>query len=97
MNPRKLRAITREFNRYRYPECRARTIANKNGVLIVEFSGTSTHSCCFDEHFEDYRILLGENVNIEEVDDKGDRFIVFYREVKNGRSEKVHERKRRIE
>lgn len=80
MKPNKLRSITRKFNRYRFPECRARTIFNKDGRIIVEFSGTSISSCCFDEHFEDYRLLLGEDVKIEKIDYLRDRFVVYYKE-----------------
>ena len=60
MDDKKLRNITREFNRWRYPECRARTIKNDDEKLIIQFDGTFSFSCCFDEHFEDFRIMLEE-------------------------------------
>jgi len=60
MDDKKLRNITREFNRWRYPECRARTIKNDDEKLIIQFDGTFSFSCCFDEHFEGFRIMFEE-------------------------------------
>ena len=82
MEEKKLRRITREFNRWRYPECRARTIKNEEDEIIIKFDGTFNYSCCFDEHFEDYRIMLeeeGEKYTIEEVKQIGNKFIVRYK------------------
>ena len=82
MHPSKLRVISREFNKYRFPECKARVIKNEKEKLTVEFSGTSCFSCCFDEHFEDYRLLLeerGEKYEIEKIENKKEKFIVVYR------------------
>ena len=82
MEAAKLRGITRRFNRYRFPECRARVIKNGGNSLVVEFDGTANFFCCFDEHFEDYRIMLkdhGEEFKIEEVKEKGGKFMVRYK------------------
>ena len=71
LNSASLKAISRRFNRYRSPECRTKAIENKKGCLIVEFSGTNISSCCFDEHFEDYRQILeehGEKIQIEKIE-----------------------------
>lgn len=61
MDAKILRSVTREFNKYRYPECMAKVIKNEGNLIKVEFRGTTvSFSCCFDEHFEDYRELLEE-------------------------------------
>jgi len=54
-----LRKVTREFNKYRYPEARAKILVNKEGYLVVEFTGTkASFACCFDENFIDYKYYL---------------------------------------
>ncbi len=78
-----LRKISKEFNHFRSPECRARIIENGEKTIKIEFSGTSaSFSCCFDEHFEDYRIMMeeaGTKTKIERVERKGiEKFIVSY-------------------
>ena len=81
--PQILRKISREFNKYRFPECRVRIIKNENGKLVAEFTGTAAKfSCCFDEYFEDYRLMLedyGEKYEIENLKEKRGRFIVVYK------------------
>jgi len=86
MDDKKLRNITREFNKWRYPECRARTIKNEEDKLIMQFDGTFSYSCCFDEHFEDFRIMLeekGEEFKITEVKHIGRKFVVRYEKEAN--------------
>jgi len=59
MNQRVLRSVTREFNKYRSPECKAKVLFNGNEILGVVFSGTKLYlSCYFDENFIDYRYYL---------------------------------------
>ncbi len=85
MKASKLRSITREFNRYRFPECRAKAKRLGEDEIVVEFDGTANFFCCFDEHFEDYRILLeehGEKFRIEGMEEKGGKFIVHYKKVR---------------
>lgn len=84
MSPNKLRCIIDEFNRYRSPECRARTLYKSDDKIIIEFSGTSIRSCCFDEHFEDFRLLIGDDMRLESVRDEGYRFVVCYRRESHG-------------
>ncbi|MCD6382803.1 MAG: hypothetical protein J7L74_04185 [Candidatus Hydrothermae bacterium] len=51
-----LKSVTRAFNLYRVPECRARARILPDGKLSVNFSGTGTHLYrCSDKHFEGYR------------------------------------------
>ena len=81
MDKKKLIGIVKEFNRWRYPECRAKTIKNDDEKLIMQFDGTFSYSCCFDEHFEDFRIILeekGEKFKITEVKHIGEKFVVRY-------------------
>ncbi len=72
MNPKTLKSITRKFNLYRAPECRARTVKNSQNELIVKFEGTGADFyCCYDENFIDYLYYLkdntGENFRISDV------------------------------
>ncbi|MEM2509075.1 MAG: hypothetical protein QW673_02635 [Candidatus Thermoplasmatota archaeon] len=86
MKSSKLRKITREFNRYRAPECIAKTLKNEEDKLLILFSGTFSFSCCFDEHFEDYRRMLkdaNENYKIEKVIKERNSFIVLYQKLSN--------------
>ncbi len=79
-----LNVVSRKFNRYRSPECKAKVLRNKDRYLVVEFSGTNISSCCFDEHFEDYRQILEEykgKFQIEKIEEKIDRFIVYYKKI----------------
>jgi len=83
MKSRLLKKVSRDFNHFRSPECRANVIENNGEILKVKFTGTaSTFSCCFDEHFEDYRLILEENgikTEIEKVERKSmEKFIVLY-------------------
>jgi len=88
MDRKLLRKVTREFNKYRAPECRARTLRNKDDSLTVEFNGTQAASaCCFDENFVDYNYYLedlsGEEFIISGVEEPEEgRFIVVYRKSK---------------
>jgi hypothetical protein len=83
-----LRQISRNFNRYRYPECRVRVVENMGENLKVEFSGTiASFSCCFDENFVDYIYLLedlsGQKFKIKEIKREfPDRFVVTYMKLK---------------
>ncbi|MCD6473980.1 MAG: hypothetical protein J7K47_03630 [Thermoplasmata archaeon] len=94
MDDKKLRNITKEFKKWRYPECRARTIKNEEEKLIVQFDGTFSYSCCFDEHFEDFRIMLeekGEEFKITEVKHIGRKFVVRYERKETNENERRRE------
>lgn len=80
MDSRTLQNISRMFNRYRVPECRVRARLSNNTV-VAEFTGTAaSFSCCFDEHFEDYRQMLGESATLVRMERKGkERFLLIYR------------------
>ena len=63
MNRYILSNVIKKINKFRKPECIAKTVKNGNDFLEVEFSRTSTpFSCCLDEYFNDLSILL-ENVS----------------------------------
>ncbi|MCM8798678.1 MAG: hypothetical protein NC821_04360 [Candidatus Omnitrophica bacterium] len=87
-----LRKVTRKFNQYRYPECKAKVVSHKERRLKVEFSGTkASFACCFDENFVDYKYYLKDLANldfeIERIERKTpETFIVNYylQEVKHG-------------
>lgn len=87
----KLKNITRKFNRFRAPECRVKTVKNTKEEIEIEFTGTAADfSCCFDEHFIDYKYLLMDifklEFKIEEIERiNDDKFIVIYKKGgKNG-------------
>ncbi len=88
MNSRILRKIIKKFNELRNPECKAKTLKNKDDEIVIEFTGSvASYSCCFDEHFEDLRYLIEDKSSlkffIEEVNRKDeDKFIVKYK-IKN--------------
>ncbi|RKZ00456.1 MAG: hypothetical protein DRQ10_04145 [Candidatus Hydrothermota bacterium] len=81
---KKLRKVVREFNKYRNPECKARTVRNKDDELVVEFSGSvASYACCFDENFIDFKFYIediaDENMEIKEIKRvKSDKFVVKY-------------------
>ncbi len=80
-----LRKITRRFNKFRNPECKATTIRNSEVELEVEFTGTTSgFACCFDEHFIDYKYMLKDNFKMDFIIDgikriSDDKFIVRYK------------------
>lgn len=84
METKKLRKVVREFNKYRNPECKARTVRNKDDELVVEFSGSvASYACCFDENFIDFKFYIediaDENMEIKEIKRvKSDKFVVKY-------------------
>lgn len=89
MDPNLLRKVTRRFNRYRAPECRARVLRNEKDSLKVEFRGTkATSGCYFDENFVDYNYYLkdlaDEGFLLAEIrrPEEG-RFIVVYKKAKS--------------
>ncbi|MCX7785281.1 MAG: hypothetical protein N2201_03495 [candidate division WOR-3 bacterium] len=88
MNSNLLRKVTAEFNRYRYPECKAQTLFNKGNILKIRFSGTKSNSaCCFDENFQDFIYYLKDIANyqvkiIGVVRTKNNNFIVTYQQEK---------------
>ena len=78
-----LRKISREFNHFRFPECRAKVIEKGEKSIRVEFTGTAaSFSCCFDEHFEDFRLVMeerGMKTDIGEIKRESPaKFIVLY-------------------
>ncbi len=85
MEPKKLRKVTREFNRYRAPECRVKTVKNTEKELVVRFEGTgASFYCCYDENFIDYLYYLkdhaGKSFKIQEVKEtKPGVFLVVYK------------------
>ncbi|MCM8819955.1 MAG: hypothetical protein NC925_04075 [Candidatus Omnitrophica bacterium] len=89
MESKVLKIVTRKFNFYRAPECKAKVISQNNGIVKVEFSGTkASFACCFDENFIDYQYYLkdygGKDFSIRKIERKNpERFIIFYEEVKN--------------
>ena len=84
METKKLRKVVREFNKYRNPECKARTVRNKDYELVVEFSGSvASYACCFDENFIDFKFYIediaDEKMEIKEIKRvKSDKFVVKY-------------------
>ena len=84
METKKLRKVVREFNKYRNPECKARTVRNKDDELVVEFSGSvASYACCFDENFIDFKFYIediaDEKMEIKEIKRvKSDKFVVKY-------------------
>ncbi|MBC7194919.1 MAG: hypothetical protein H5U37_04610 [Caldisericia bacterium] len=88
MNSILLRKLIKKFNELRNPECKAKTIKNKEDELVLEFTGsTASFSCCFDEHFEDLRYFFedkgGIKLFIEDVKrENEEKFIVKYK-IKN--------------
>ena len=84
MDPKKLRKASREFNRYRAPECKVKTIKNTKDRLVVKFEGTgASFYCCYDENFIDYLYYLkdhtGESMKIKDVrQPTPNSFIVIY-------------------
>lgn len=81
-----IRILTMEFNKYRFPECEAKIIKIDEEYIKVEFTGTTaSFSCCFDEHFEDYREMLEEReikTKIENVKRKEiGKFVVTFRKI----------------
>ncbi len=84
MKPEILRKTTREFNRYRAPECRVKTVKNTENELIVRFEGTGANFfCCYDENFVDFLYYLkdhgGKSFKIHDVREKKPGvFLVVY-------------------
>jgi len=91
MEAKKIKKVTREFNKYRAPESKARVVLNKDSTLKVEFTGTkASYVCCFDENFIDYSYYLKDLANkdfqIMQIKRKApERFLVTYKQ--NERSE----------
>lgn len=78
--------LTSQFNRYRFPECEAKIVKIDEDSIKIEFTGTTaSFSCCFDEHFEDYREMLEERgikTEIENVERRGiEKFLVIFRKI----------------
>lgn len=64
--PEKLRKVTRSFNRFRFPEVKAKVMENREGLLKVKFTGVSApFSCCFDENFIDYAYYVKDETSCE--------------------------------
>ncbi len=88
MNSILLRKLIKKFNELRNPECKAKTIKNKEDELVFEFTGSiASFSCCFDEHFEDLRYFFEDNGGIKlilyDIKRKNEeKFIVKYK-IKN--------------
>ncbi len=80
-----LRKATREFNRYRAPECRVKTVKNSDDELVVKFEGTGANFyCCYDENFVDFLYYLkdhsGRAYRIQDVKEtRPGVFVVVYR------------------
>jgi len=51
---------TREYNRYRSLEAKARMPFAKDDRPKVEFTGSFSFTCAYYDHFDDLKILLGE-------------------------------------
>lgn len=85
MNKETLENLTEKFNRFRNPECRAEVVEKKDDEIKVKFTGTSAHfSCCFDEHFIDYKYMLKDFLKIDFKLEKVERisdeeFVVKYK------------------
>ncbi|MEO0091640.1 MAG: hypothetical protein ABIK61_02890 [candidate division WOR-3 bacterium] len=88
MDTHLLRKVSTEFNRYRFPECKAKTLLNKRDILKVKFSGTKANfACCFDENFQDFKYYLNDIANCSFiitniVKTKNNNFVVTYRRQK---------------
>lgn len=85
MKSQELRKVTKEFNYYRSPECRAQTLFNEEDVIKIKFSGTKAgFACCFDENFQDFRYYLKDIAKVEATIEKikrtkNNNFIISYR------------------
>lgn len=84
MNRYLLRKLIKKFNINRKPECFAKTRKNNEKFLLIEFSGsTASHSCCFDEYFNDFTYLfkdeIGLKLEIENIKKRDlNKFLVKY-------------------
>jgi hypothetical protein len=83
VNSKDLKRVTKEFNRYRFPECKAQTLENNSKFLKIRFVGTKANfACCFDENFYDFQYYLKDVANldakIQDVIRDGASFIVYY-------------------
>lgn len=84
MNRYLLRKLIKKFNQNRKPECFAKTRKNNEKFLLIEFSGsTASHSCCFDEYFNDLAYLfkdeIGLKLKIEDIKKRDlNKFLVKY-------------------
>lgn len=85
MNKYLLINLVKKFNQNKKPECVVKTIKNKSNSLLMEFSGTvASHSCCFDEYFNDLSFLFedesGIKLDIKDIKRRSlDKFLVDYK------------------
>ncbi len=80
-----LRKVSREFNKWRSPECKVKVLKNRGNNLTVEFTGTRAgFACCFDENFVDYVYYLEDigkkKFEVSQIKRKDkERFVVNYK------------------
>jgi superoxide reductase len=61
----KIEKAIEEFNKYRVPEAIARLISFEEGFFSLEFTGSFCETCGFYDYFDDYRIILEDDMKIE--------------------------------
>ncbi len=85
MKDQELRKVTKEFNYYRSPECRAQILFKREDIIKIKFSGTKAgYACCFDENFQDFRYYLRDIAKVEATIEKikrtkNNNFIISYK------------------
>jgi hypothetical protein len=50
----------KDFNKYRYPEAKAKLISLSKKSLKIEFTGPFCTTCGFYDYFDDFRLILEE-------------------------------------
>lgn len=59
-----LRDGIREFNEYRVPEVEARLLGSDGESFTVEFKGSFCETCGFYDYFDDFRIVLEDELSL---------------------------------
>ena len=79
----KIHQIIKEYNKYRSPEVVAKLIKKP---LTIKFSGSFCKTCAPYEYFEDFKIMLenelGKSFYIKKIYDKKENYEVVFDNVK---------------
>lgn len=59
-----LRDGIREFNEYRVPEVEVRLLGSDGESFTVEFKGSFCETCGFYDYFDDFRIVLEDELGL---------------------------------
>lgn len=77
----KIKKAIGEFNKYRFPEAKAKLISTNEKFFKIEFTGSFCRTCGFYDYFDDFKIFIEEmglKARVVEINEEDNGAVVAF-------------------